>query len=268
MFIGWTIAILSIFATIAGASEPDIGAFPYEYRAVPGREAVAARLAWANETGGQVVIVGDREDFEALSYPFRDLEETIGFLGTVDEILAQANAIRHPEGLHAHRREETEQMREFLESRGYEFIPFDPEGIPLGAWPSSLQGLLLDGPTVHTHYTGRIHEEVYLVNIPAKASWEIPAYLYWGGWNANPPPHIHIAALRDWHAKYGATLVGITDDVLNLSVETPPTSREEALALAKDQYIYCEDIVLQGVGDIAPLAASLMESSHWYFWWD
>lgn len=268
MFIGWTIVILSIFATMAGAAEPDIGDFPYEYRAVPGREAIRAREAWATETDGQVVIVGDREDFEALAYPFRELEEAIQSFGTVEEILARAAETPHPAGLRDLRHQESEELREFMESRGYEFVPFDPENIAVGEWPTSLLGLLLDGPTVHTHYTGRIHEEVYLVNVPAKASWEIPAYLYWGGWNANPPPHLHVAALRDWHETYGATLVGITSDVLNLSVETPPADRETALALAKDQYIYCEDIVLQGFGDIAPLAASLMESSHWYFWWD
>ncbi len=43
--------------------------------------------------------------------------------------------------------------------------------------------------------------------------------------------------------------------------------RREALKLAREQYLYCGDIVSQGVGSIAGLAAILEVSTHWYFWW-
>ena len=38
--------------------------------------------------------------------------------------------------------------------------------------------------------------------------------------------------------------------------------------LAWEQYLYCQDIVVQGCETIANLAATLLNSPFWYFWWD
>lgn len=38
--------------------------------------------------------------------------------------------------------------------------------------------------------------------------------------------------------------------------------------LAKELYEYCPDIVDQGMGTITNLAALLMVSNAWFFWWD
>ena len=48
----------------------------------------------------------------------------------------------------------------------------------------------------------------------------------------------------------------------------PPADRKAALALAGEQQAYCLDIVEQGVGSTAALAATLLEAPVWYFWWD
>jgi hypothetical protein len=40
------------------------------------------------------------------------------------------------------------------------------------------------------------------------------------------------------------------------------------MTVAKEQYIYCADIVDQGVGDISTLAATLIGQNWWSFWWD
>ena len=55
---------------------------------------------------------------------------------------------------------------------------------------------------------------------------------------------------------------------MELEPARKPSTREEALILAQEQYWFCYDIVEQGVGTIENLAAGLMESSVWYFWWD
>jgi hypothetical protein len=47
-----------------------------------------------------------------------------------------------------------------------------------------------------------------------------------------------------------------------------PATREEALELAREQYFYCNDIVDQGMGSYRRLAAGLMASDWWFFWWD
>jgi hypothetical protein len=38
--------------------------------------------------------------------------------------------------------------------------------------------------------------------------------------------------------------------------------------LAQAQYVYCPDIVDQGVESIEALAATLLGDPRWFFWWD
>ena len=53
-----------------------------------------------------------------------------------------------------------------------------------------------------------------------------------------------------------------------MQVARPPQTKEEALELARQQYLFCNDIVDQGVGDVESLAKTLLYSPVWYFWWD
>lgn len=110
--------------------------------------------------------------------------------------------------------------------------------------------------------------EVVFALVPTRLSWEVPAYLQLGNWNDCPEAAIHCAVMRYWNEAYGAEMVAATNDIIECSVGRPPTTREGALALAREQYIYCYDIVEQGVGTIAALAAGLLDGSAWYFWWD
>jgi hypothetical protein len=71
-------------------------------------------------------------------------------------------------------------------------------------------------------------------------------------------------AARIW----GAELIGLGSDTINLRVSRKPGTREEALELARAQYVYCNDIIDQGVGSYRELAAGLMASDWWFFWWD
>lgn len=89
-----------------------------------------------------------------------------------------------------------------------------------------------------------------------------------GGWNDCPDSSVLTAFAKRWHASFGAEVVSITRDVMEFTVANPPTTREAASKLAMEQYIFCPDIVEQGVGDVVTLAATLQNSSYWYFWWD
>ncbi|HYP21295.1 MAG TPA: DUF4253 domain-containing protein [Chloroflexia bacterium] len=104
--------------------------------------------------------------------------------------------------------------------------------------------------------------------VPTRASWEVPAYLKFGAWNDCPQPEEHVAILKRWHAQYGAQVVGLTHDVLEVGVTRPPNSKLSAFNLAREQYGYCSDLVDQGDGGILDLAATLLDASVWYFWWD
>jgi len=62
--------------------------------------------------------------------------------------------------------------------------------------------------------------------------------------------------------------MGLSGDVMELEAARKPSTKEEALRLAQEQYWFCYDIVEQGVGTIENLAGGLMASNIWCFWWD
>ncbi len=110
--------------------------------------------------------------------------------------------------------------------------------------------------------------EVLIASIPARPPWLAPIYLRFGGWNACPDPVDHAILFKYWAEKYGTTIIAITSDTIECHVARPPTTKEAALALAREQYAYCSDIVDQGTETIPNLAQGLLNSNHWYFWWD
>ena len=110
--------------------------------------------------------------------------------------------------------------------------------------------------------------KVYLGLAPTRLSWHDPAYLRFGAWNACPGAEEHVAVMRYWNRRYGADIVAVTGDVIEMAVTRPPSDRQTAMDLAREQYVYCPDIVDQGVESVAALAAVLLNGSTWYFWWD
>ena len=122
--------------------------------------------------------------------------------------------------------------------------------------------------TIHTGPFGAMLPRVHIGLIPTHDWTTIPAHLLWGGWNACPDPAYHVAALRSWRERFGAEIVGLSADTMNLTVQRRPQTREAAIDLALEQHLYCNDIVDQGVETISHLAASLMVHSWWFFWWD
>ena len=56
--------------------------------------------------------------------------------------------------------------------------------------------------------------------------------------------------------------MAVTSDTIELSVSNPPKTREDALKLAEEQFIYCEDIVLQGTETLEALATELLNSKN------
>ena len=60
----------------------------------------------------------------------------------------------------------------------------------------------------------------------------------------------------------------ITGDVLECLVLKPPQTPEQAMQLAAEQWIFCDDIVGQGTQSIRNLAIEIWQSKTWFFWWD
>ena len=136
-----------------------------------------------------------------------------------------------------------------------------------GEWPDQSEPLttfsILYQPIEHTLYP-----DIALGLVPTTVSWQLPAFMYYGNWNACPPPEQHCAILRYWEAVYGAEIVGMAHDTLELQVRQPPRTRDAALTLAQEHFAYCPDTVEQGVETLSALAAQLLNSTIWSFWWD
>lgn len=115
-------------------------------------------------------------------------------------------------------------------------------------------------------------KELYIDLFPVQASWELPMFdnfppanNYWGGAQS-----IHMAVLKKWHTEYGAELVAMTGATYELMISRPPTTKEDAINLAVEHYLYCCDCVTQtGLpATIKHRAASILNAQCWYFWWD
>ncbi|MCD6051904.1 MAG: hypothetical protein K0Q55_3313 [Verrucomicrobia bacterium] len=115
---------------------------------------------------------------------------------------------------------------------------------------------------------GKPLPEVFIAQLPGPEYWALPLHLRFGSWNACPDPVVHAAMARYWEGRYGARLAAITADTIEFTVDHPPESDEACAQLAREQYIYCQDIVDQGVGSVATLAQALKGSRTWFFWWD
>jgi hypothetical protein len=215
--------------------------------AVPGKEAVAT---WRRQ----------RQSAPALGYwPVifgepKDMDHICGIFGTKNakdpaEVIRRANEM---------------DVQKFFKERAEEFSDEHAHG----DWPKHPQSMSDFTIPRKILEPGKFHASVAIGLVPAGLFWEVPAVLSFGAWNDCPSPTAQAAVLRYWGDIYGAELVGLTGDVMELEVARRPSSKEEALQLAREQYWFCYDIVEQGVQTIENLAGGLLTSDIWYFWWD
>jgi Domain of unknown function (DUF4253) len=238
--------------------------FPFEIVETSGENAFGAWKELKAAGRGAPVVVGT--DVGNVLEPFHPRWQR----RPVAEWLLAAEAVKFPEDLFNMR---VAERAEAL-AAPHVFHPAVPayrlEGEdepPLGEWPSGESrstGLSI----AHDLRTGEPFPKVYIVLLPTTDSTTIPAHLHWGSWNACPAPEYHVAALRYWRDAYGAELVGLGRDTIDLKVARKPTTRDEAIELARIHYAYCADIVDQGTGSYSVLAAQLMAHDWWFFWWD
>jgi hypothetical protein len=132
-------------------------------------------------------------------------------------------------------------------------------------WPTEA-----DAPTRGGFHTVRERKgkPAALLLVRVEHSYEVPAYLGFGGWNDCPPPELQVAVLREWKNDYQARPACISGDVLECAVVNRPQSESQSMRLAAEQWIFCEDIVSQGTQSVRKLAMGIWRSPTWFFWWD
>lgn len=239
----------------AAGRQRALDAFPYRQITVPGSSALKEWIKLRVAGNGWPVIVGDRRELTRVAEQFSWNDPAVNPSASapdrsVAQILEAARSVRLPDDL----------MRLQGMDAGDAHMP--PQG-SLTEPPAEPRGL-----EIIRELGGEFVPEVSILEIPTDKSYEVPAYLKWGNWNACPPPEVHVAVLRSWHERFGVEVVGISGDSMDLFVLRPPSTFGEAMKLALEEYTYCNDMIDQGAGTVSRRAAELMADPWWDLWWD
>lgn len=219
--------------------------FLYPLEAVRGSQA-AARLAELRRefagSGRVPVIVGDRDSVGRLMETQEFNAEGVVLPGALD---------RDPKTWFEERIADDPEAFETMD---------DEELDPDAAVPMNALAVGFD-------HRGK-EQEVFIAIVEADHSWELPLKLRYGAWNSCPAPEEHAVIARYWAEKHGAEIAVMTSDTIEFTVARPLTGQEACDELAKEMFVYCTDIVDQGVGSVPTLAKCIEGSTVWYFWWD
>ena len=147
-----------------------------------------------------------------------------------------------------------------------------------GDWPEKFQPI---DEFYLPKFWGRESGKVALLLPSCREPWMIPAHLRASGANEQPNGVNQCAMLRRWKRIWGAEPVCCHGSFYELYVNRPPTDRNAALNLAYEHVWLCYDRINQSspgphelppghktTGVLERLAAALLNSSVWYFWWD
>ncbi|MDZ7958747.1 MAG: DUF4253 domain-containing protein [Aulosira sp. DedQUE10] len=225
-------------------------------------------------TGHYPLLLGNRDEVDSHleTLKFYSQDSSIHESLTVAEIITQEDTFNIDEWLNNKAQEQWEE-REGLWADDSNIMAMQSTLDPLtqaeiGEW-NNLMPEQQEKYTIPYNILTRLpHPNIVVGMIPTTFSWQVPAFLKFGNWNDCPLPTIHVGLMKYWHQKYGAEVVGITHDVVEMCVNHPPQNREDTFRLAQEQYMYCSDIVEQGVQTLNNLAAMLLNRKVWYFWWD
>jgi hypothetical protein len=110
-----------------------------------------------------------------------------------------------------------------------------------------------------------------LALVPARRSADIPAAIGWAGpLNYETDVARLCAILRSWEDRFGIRVIALTFDQLVLSVAAPPTTQDEAQAVAAEHFAFCPDNITQGHHETLSEYAdhAVLGQRVWSFWWD
>ena len=229
---------------------------PYPITTVHGDQAVQTLNSLRKDTHSTPIILGGPDALERMIEAFDEFDDS------VEALLAQAANIDPLAWL----AEQEAEARADADADELE----DDDSDDFAEWMNeAAEGPPLDALSTHLDVLSQQPlPQVSITQLPTREAWQAACFLKIGGWNAMPEAPVHSALWQMWHAQYGAQVACVADDVIEFTVSKPPTTAEAAQALARQQAIYCPDIVDQGQGSEAALAASLLGAKVWYFWWD
>ncbi|RYG48298.1 DUF4253 domain-containing protein [bacterium] len=213
---------------------------------VPASEALAVWKRYRSqveETGRWPVIIGNEESV-------RIQRESAERNVDVRERLRQAEELQ-PQAIIKARLDELFEEEEEDELFGEDFKP------------SALQ---TGNPDPHdAPAILREEGEISIALLPSRHGWEAPAHLEYGSWNEYPSIAEHVALLRDWEKRYGAEMLVLSSDTVELLLSRPLTNVDEAKKVAAEWLAYSSD---NDAGSLQFLAQGMLNTRFWISWWD
>ncbi|MEU1209461.1 DUF4253 domain-containing protein [Nocardia sp. NPDC005825] len=172
-------------------------------------------------------------------------------------------------------KESIDELDPNLELRGLWFVTdFDIEYDPLKPfeWPGlAAPGLAdEDGPDDIAHWLAQelVGESDWLIGlVPATRGADAVTLFGWNGAvNYYDSSAVISSVLRSWEDRFGARVVGVGFDYLELSVSAPPRTHAHAVSLAIEHEALCPDNFADDT--LGTYADTLINRSSWQFWWD
>ncbi|MDT7729169.1 MAG: hypothetical protein QOI21_5745 [Actinomycetota bacterium] len=126
-------------------------------------------------------------------------------------------------------------------------------------------------PLAEAGNTGSVlaaHGEYRLGLVQTERPADIPAILGWTGMIKSTDRVAELSAvLRSWEERFGATLIVLGFDALELSVSAPPRNQARALAVAAEHRAFSLPTFAGQPGNIREFASGLVHTRHWKFSW-
>lgn len=98
---------------------------------------------------------------------------------------------------------------------------------------------------------------------------DVPALVGWAGMISTTDEVAAISAvLRSWEERFGAVLISLGFDSLELSVAAPPRTRDRSLAVAAEHRAFCLANFTGQPGSIREYAEAITGRRLWRFRWD
>jgi hypothetical protein len=105
--------------------------------------------------------------------------------------------------------------------------------------------------------------------VPAERGADALAAIGWqGARHHNPWTAPLSAVVRSWEDRFGARVVGLGFDTLDLSVAAPPTTFRHALQVAAEHATFCPEAIVQGPGTLTGHAEEIRGARMWSFRWE
>ncbi len=135
----------------------------------------------------------------------------------------------------------------------------------------ALSGNLLADPDILANQQAHrfLDEATRLALVPVERGADALTALGWSGAANHVSRTAGLSAmLRSWEERFGARILRLGPDRLDVSVAAPPHEGAHAAAVAAEHWTFCPDRVLQDADGISEYATEIRGRRTWSFWWE